>query len=368
MRLTLSQQASDRFRLIPPRSKPHRRSLTVCALTALLIGVPLYGHAETPLTGRYVWSSLSEVVTLVLAGPANGGLQGTIRDVMLNESGEETVVKGSLYGDSKAGRVMLHMATPPERPVFGRAPRTEVTISGHRNNNGTLYLRINGQKAVMRPATARQYQSLLNDLRVMGHLYRALRAQETLEANLRAFIYWGRQRLADRARVAAFYRHRVAYYGRCLTAVRKVANLGSTPGELSCVKSIGADVDSLNSERQMVLSWQPELARRTGTIEGSLQPVATRLKHWATLAIPASAYLSPDSGEHLTISRLDRALRDGSPASDFQSLKTYRSMVGKVRASIRTCAGIVREREPKLKALATEIGLINRATSSGFHS
>lgn len=334
----------------------------------MLIAVPLCGHAETSLTGRYVWSSLSEVVTLVLAGSANGGLQGTIRDVMLNESGEETVVKGSLYGDSKAGHVMLHMATPSGRSVFGSVPRTGVTIAGHRNDNGSLDLRINGQKAVMRPATARQYQSLLNDLRVMGHLYRTLRAQETLEANLRAFIYWGRQRMADRVRVAAFYRHREAYYGRCLTAVRKVANSGSTSGELSCVKGIDADVDSLNSERQMVLSWQPELARRTGTIEGGLQPVATHLRHWATLAILASAHLSSDSREHLTISRLDRALRDGSPASDFQSLKTYRSMLGKVRASIKACVRIVRERESKLKVLATEIDLINRATSSDFHS
>lgn len=365
----LSQQMNNQFLVRLGRFGFRHWELTMWALTVALITLPLPGHAKVPLAGQYIWSSLSAVVALVITRPVNGRVQAIVRDVTLNESGDQTVTKSALYGDLDGNRIMLHVVTSPEPSLLGNGVRTGAMITGHRTKSGILFLQINGQKVVMHPATASQCRRLLGDLRVMSHLYHALKAQETLEASLKAFIYWGRQRIADPARITAFYRYREAYYRKCLSTVRRIANRGTSSGELPCVKSIDADTYALDHERRTVLSWQFELARRAGTIEGRLEPIAVRLKHWAMLAVAASARLSFHArGRHSSIFRLDRALESGLPSSDFQSLKTYRIIVAKARISVRRCVQIVKDREPKLQAIAAEIDLVSRATSSGFHS
>lgn len=311
---------------------------------------------------------MSEVVLLVLSRSASGLVQATIRDVRVDESGKEVVAASSLYGNSDGDYMVLHMTTLPGHSLLGGRLPVKGMIAGHKSKSGILFLELDGQNVAMYRATTDQYQHMLRDLRIMGHFYHALKAQNGLESSLESFIGWGHQRITDPIRVASFYRYRETYYERCLSTVRRDANRGLNSAELPCVTSINADTYALEDERRTVLSWQPELARRTGAIEGRLKPVAVHLRHWATLAAAASARLSTGSSRRRTISPLDRALKSGTPLLDFQSLKNYRIMVPKVRASIRKCVQIVQDGGSKLKALAVEIDLVSRTIDSGLQS
>lgn len=338
------------------------------ALAFILVTLPLRSRAKAPVTGQYLWSSMSEVVLLMLAGSANGMVQVSMRDVRLDESGEEVATKSVLYGSTHDDRITLHVIAPPGHSPFEARFRANATITGHRNKSGILFLELDGQNVIMHPATDGQYRRRLSDLRIIAHFYHALKDQRMLESRIQAFIDWGHRRIGDLAKVAAFYRYREVFYRRCLSRVRSYAHKGASSADLPCVMSIDADTYALDSEHRNVLSWQPQMARQTGFIESGLKPVATRLRHWAMLAVAARARLSPDSFGRKMIAHLDRSLKSGSPLLDFHSLKSYRIMVPKVRASIRRCIQIVRDREPRLKALAAEIDLVSRTINSGLQS
>ena len=275
---------------------------------AAVLALSLPAAAANQMTGTYVSSTPTQLVTLHVVELKDRHVQATLLSIGFDTSEHEISKYIALTGKASGNDLQLH----GHSASFGI-----VNCSGQRRRNGDLSLSINKYMATMRPTTADSARSLRSDLHTMGRLYASIQAVEKVRERINRFRQWAHQRSLRTKNVRAFYRSREQWYGNCLDTLEKVHPKGARQPLPSCVYLADSDAPTLDRERQRLEDVQRQLASRTQAIDDQIDLVVGRVRDQTSKALPACEHLGGETRECLKF-----AGSDGVVAKNLITLET----------------------------------------------